>query len=108
MTTTLPDAITSYYAAEQAGDFEALAHCFAPDATVRDEGQARTGRAAIAAWMAEAKDKYRHQTEVLGTRERDGAHVVSVRVSGQFPNSPVTLEQSFRLADGEILSLEIH
>ena len=107
MITTLPDAIASYYAAERAGDFEALARCFAPDATVRDEGQARIGRAAIAAWMAEAKDKYRHQTEVLGAGERDGAYVVSVRVSGR-PNSPVTLEQSFRLADGEIQSLEIH
>lgn len=108
MTATLPDAIASYYAAERAGDFEALARCFAPEATVRDEGQARTGRVAIAAWMAEAKQKYRHQTEVLGAAERDGAHVVSVRVSGRFPNSPVTLEQSFRLAGGEIQSLEIH
>lgn len=108
MTTTLPDVIASYYAAERAGDPESLARCFAPDATVRDEGQARTGRAAIAAWMAEGKEKYGHQTEVLGASERDGAHVISVRVSGRFPNSPVTLAQSFRLADGAIQSLDIH
>lgn len=109
MATTLPQVITSYYAAEQAGDFETLARCFAPDGTVRDEAHTHQGRAAIAAWMteAEAKAKYRHRTEILGVRELDGVHVVSVRVSGQFPNSPVTLENSFRVADGVIQSLEI-
>jgi uncharacterized protein (TIGR02246 family) len=107
MATTLPDAIASYYAAQAADDFEALARCFAPDGTVGDEGHSRQGRAAIAAWMAEAKGKYHHRTEILGASERDGAHVVTVRVSGQFPNSPVTLEQRFRLAGGAIRSLEI-
>ncbi len=106
-TTTLPDAIASYYAAERAGDPAAVARCFAPEATVRDEGHARTGRAAIAAWTVESKEKYEHQTEVLGVDQRDGAYVVLVRVSGRFPNSPVTLKQRFRLADDEILSLEI-
>ena len=107
MATTLPQAITSYYAAEQAADFETLACCFAPDGTVRDEAHTHQGRAAIAAWMTEAQAKYRHRTEILGVRELDDVHVVSVRVSGQFPNSPVTLENSFRVADGAIQSLEI-
>jgi ketosteroid isomerase-like protein len=108
MMPTLPEPIAAYYAAEQANDFEALARCFAADASVRDEGATRAGRAAIAAWMAEAKAKYRHRTEVLGVSGSDGAYTVSVRVSGQFPNSPVNLEQVFRLADGEIQTLEIH
>lgn len=107
MTAALPDEIASYYAAEHINNFEALANCFTPDATVRDEGETRTGRATIAAWMADAKEKYQHRSEVVGVEERDGAHVVSVRVSGNFPNSPVTLEQRFRLAGGAIQSLEI-
>lgn len=107
MTTTLPQTIASYYAAEQAGDVEALARCFTTDGTVRDESHTHQGRPAIAAWMAEAKQKYRHSTEVLGVRERDGLYEISVRVSGQFPNSPVTLENRFRLAGGAIRSLEI-
>ncbi len=108
MTITCPEPIAAYYAAEQANDFEALARCFAADARVLDEGRTIAGRAEIAAWMADAKRRYQHRTEVLNVREHDGAHVVSVRVSGQFPNSPVTLEQSFRLADGAIQALEIH
>jgi predicted PhzF superfamily epimerase YddE/YHI9 len=108
MTLKLPDPIASYYAAEQTNDFEALARCFAAEATVRDEGATKAGRAAIAAWMAEAKGKYQHRTEILGVSGSDGAYTVSVRVSGQFPNSPVDLEQVFRLADGKIRTLEVH
>jgi hypothetical protein len=58
--------------------------------------------------MAEAKAKYGHRTEVLSAREADDGWVVRVRVSGSFPNSPVTLEQSFRVDDGLIAALEIH
>ena len=108
MTITCPEPIAAYYAAEQANDFEALARCFAADATVLDEGQTIAGRAKIAAWMADAKRRYQHRTEVMNVRRCDGAHVVSVRVSGQFPNSPVKLVQSFRMAEGAIQALEIH
>lgn len=107
MATTLPQAIASYYAAERAGDMERLADCFTADGTVHDEARTHRGREAIASWMADAKRKYRHDTEVLDVREGDGVHVVSVRVSGQFPNSPVTLENRFRLDGGAIRSLEI-
>jgi hypothetical protein len=108
MTITLPLPIGAYYTAEQSNDFAALARCFSPDGVVRDEGRTIEGRAAIAAWMAEAKAKYRHQTEVLSAREADGTWLVRVRVSGAFPNSPVTLEQAFRLANGAIAALDIH
>jgi hypothetical protein len=108
MAITLPPPISAYYAAEQNSDFKALARCFAPEGVVRDEGRAIAGRAAIAAWMAEAKAKYHHRTEFVSARESDGAWLVRVRVSGSFPNSPVTLEQSFRLANGLIAALEIH
>lgn len=104
---TLPEAIESYYAAEERTDADALARCFAPDGEVRDEGQARIGRAAIAAWMNDAKRRYRHRTEVVGVTGGGDAYDVTVRVSGAFPNSPVILTQRFRLAGGAIRSLEI-
>jgi len=108
MAITLPPPINAYYTAEQNSDFKALARCFTPEGVVRDEGREIEGHAAIAAWMAEAKAKYDHRTEVLSAREADGAWMLRVRVSGSFPNSPVTLEQSFHLADGLIAALEIH
>jgi hypothetical protein len=43
--------------------------------------------------MAEAKAKYHHQTPVLSACEAYGACLVSVRVSGDFPTSPVSLER---------------
>jgi hypothetical protein len=107
MTDRLPDPIAAYYAAERAHDFTALALSFAADGTVRDEKAVHTGRAEITAWAVDAKARYRHETEVVGIREKDGVHLVSVRVRGAFPNSPVLLTQSFRLAGAEIRSLEI-
>jgi len=107
MTDQLPKPIAAYYAAEKALDFTALGLCFQVNGTVRDEGSVRTGRDAIAAWKAEAKAKYRHETEIVDFHEQDGAYFVSTRVSGPFPGSPVLLTQKFTLADDEILSLEI-
>lgn len=107
MTVTLPGPIGAYYAAEQSSDFDALARCFTSAGVVRDEGREIEGRAAITAWMAAAKAKYHHRTEVVSAREADGGWLVRTRVSGSFPNSPATLDQSFRLADGLIAVLEI-
>lgn len=107
MTTTLPAPIAAYYAAEQANDAEALSRCFAAEATVRDEGATRRGRAQIAAWMAEAKRVNQHRTEVLSATTDGDAVTVSVRVSGNFPNSPADLTQVFTLADGAIQTLAI-
>ncbi|MCX5517691.1 nuclear transport factor 2 family protein [Kaistia defluvii] len=107
MTDKLPHPVTAYYSTAAAHDFEALAHGFAVDGVVRDEGAVRTGRAAIATWAANAYAQYKHETEVLGAREQDGVHVVSVRVRGEFPGSPVQLTQRFALAGDEIRSLEI-
>jgi ketosteroid isomerase-like protein len=105
--TTLPDPIAAYFAAEQANDAEALARCFATDATVRDEGATRSGRAEIAAWMAEAKRVNQHHTEALSATTEGDTVTVAVRVSGSFPNSPARLTQVFTLADGAIQSLRI-
>jgi hypothetical protein len=44
---------------------------------------------------------------VLAARQDGDAWIVSVRVSGSFPNSPVTLEQRFRLSGTSIAALEI-
>jgi len=107
MASKLPEIVTNYYAAEASGDYTALAQCFAETGWVRDEGRTHSGRAAIAQWMAAAKEKYSHQTEPTSVETRNGKVVVSARVTGQFPGSPITLDQVFELAGGQILSLEI-
>jgi len=104
MSIHLPPAIALYVKAENSGDVEALSECFAPNATVRDEGRTYKGLAAIKEWKAETKKKYKHTVaplEIAGT-------VLKAKLAGDFPGSPVTLEFSFVLEAGKIVSLEIH
>jgi hypothetical protein len=107
MTITLPEPIAAYVAADNAGDDAALAACFAADAVVRDEGRTIRGLDAILAWKAEAKRKYRYMVEPLAMAEEDGRTLLTARVAGQFPGSPVDLRYVFGFADGRIASLEI-
>jgi len=104
----LPPAIDLYVKAENAGDVESLSQCFAPDAVVRDEARTYEGLAAIKRWKAETKKKYQHTVEPLAVGQRIGKTVLKAKLAGNFPGSPVTLEFSFALEDGKIVSLEIH
>src|SRR4029453_3983389 len=105
MSIDLPKPIAAYFAAEKAGDAGALARCFASDGVVHDEGSAFTGGEAIERWNPRAPAKTPHTVVPLGATERDGAIVVTGRVSGQFPGSPVELQHVFRLDGEEIASL---
>jgi hypothetical protein len=107
MTITLPDPIATYVAADNAGDDAALAACFAADAVVRDEGRTIRGVDAILAWKAESKRKYRYTVEPIAVAEAEGGAVMTGRVTGQFPGSPVELRYAFGLKDGRIATLEI-
>ena len=107
MTVTLPRPIELYFAAENSGDPSGLDACLAAGVTVRDEGRTHTGFAEVKRWKAETKKKYGHTVEPLSAKEHDGETVVSGRVAGNFPGSPVILEFRFMLAGDRIRSLEI-
>ena len=105
--TEIPNVISRYVAATNARDVESMTACFAPDATVRDEGRTYSGRAEIRAWEADVTEKYGVSSELLEA-ERDGdALRASMRVSGNFPGSPAVLHYHFRIKDGLIAQLEI-
>lgn len=103
----LPDPIERYIRITNSGTPEAAPECFAPDATVYDEGQTYEGVAAIKNWMATTKKKYSHSMTPLDLTERDGQSVLKARLTGNFPGSPVTVNFTFALADGKVRSLEI-
>jgi hypothetical protein len=107
MSTELPEAIASYIAGANARDIDAVAACFTEDAVVRDEGQDRRGIAAIREWKEETSRKYQPTFEVIDVAARDGMTVVTGKVSGTFPGSPVELRYGFKLKDGKIARLEI-
>jgi hypothetical protein len=86
---------------------EALAQCFTEDAVVRDEGQTIEGLAAIKQWKAETRKKYQHKIEPLASIEKDGKTIVTNRLTGNFPGSPIELEFVFTLDRDKIAALEI-
>src|SRR5881409_3101275 len=102
MSIALPGPVAAYFAAEEAGDADALARCFAEHGVVRDEGGEFTGVTAIREWNAAARLKYHHTVEPLSALERDGQTIVIGRVSGDFPNSPLSLEHVFVLEGDKI------
>jgi len=107
MSLVLPEPIAAYFAAENRDDAEALVRCFVDHAVVKDEGRTIEGLTAIKQWHVEAKKKYHHTVQPIDAVERDGKTVVIGKVSGNFPNSPVTLDYIFGLEGEKIASLEI-
>ncbi len=108
MSVDLPTPIAIYIVTENRGDTEALAQCFAEDAVVRDEGRTIEGLAAIKQWKAETKKKYQHTVEPLASVQKDDKTIVTNRLTGNFPGSPIELEFVFTLDGNKIASLEIH
>ena len=86
---------------------EAITHCFTEQAVVQDEGRTHSGHAAIKAWKLDASSKYSYSSEPIGLEEKAGGYVVTSRVTGSFPGSPVDLRFAFRLERGKIAFLEI-
>jgi SnoaL-like domain len=107
MPADLPIPIAIYIAAENRGEAEALAQCFAESAVVRDEGKTIEGLAAINKWMVETRQKYQHTIEPLASTQTDGKTIVTNRLSGNFPGSPIELEFVFTLDGDRIAALEI-
>jgi hypothetical protein len=107
MPADLPIPIAIYVAAENRGETEALAQCFAESAVVRDEGKTIEGLAAIKKWMVETKQKYQHTIEPLASTQKDGKTIVTNRLTGNFPGSPIELEFVFTLDGDKISALEI-
>jgi hypothetical protein len=108
MSVTLPPAIAAYVAWSNAHDASAPVDCFAENAVVRDEGHDRRGIADIRAWKGEVTKKYSPVMEVLKSADAaDGRTIVTGRVTGNFPGSPVELSYAFTLEGGKIARLEI-
>ena len=102
----LPEPIAAYFDTDER-DAEAVARCFTKQAVVKDEGQTHTGVAAIKAWKSAASAKYTYTSEPFAVDQKDGGYVVTSRLTGNFPGSPVNLRFAFRLERGKIASLEI-
>jgi len=106
MTLNLPKPVAAYFIADEA-DGEAVAQCFTGDAVVKDEGHTYNGRAAIKKWKEDASANYAYTSEPLACEQKDSKVVVTCRLTGNFPGSPVDLRFLFELAGEKIASLEV-
>ena len=106
MTLDLPGPVAAYFAADKE-DGEAVARCFTEAAVVKDEGRTYRGRAAIRQWKEDVSTRYQYTSEPLACEQRDGTVVVTSRLTGTFPGSPLNLRFFFALEGDKIASLEI-
>ncbi len=106
MTLDLPTPVANYFSADTS-DSEAVAQCFTENAVVKDEGRTFEGRTAIRQWKADASAKYQYTCEPFVCERRDGQVIVTSRLTGNFPGSPVDLRYFFRLEGDKIELLEI-
>jgi hypothetical protein len=106
MTLNLPRPVTDYFNADKL-DSGAVAQCFTGDAVVKDEGHVYNGRAAIKKWKEDVSAKYTYTSEPLTCEQKDGKVVVTCRLIGNFPGSPVNLRFYFELFGEKIASLEV-
>lgn len=104
----LPRPILDYLSAEKAKDVVAQSNLFAEDAMVSDEGRDYNGRDEIRAWKEDAQAKYEYELEPLDASVNGNIVTVVVRLSGNFPGSPVEVDHTFTLANDKIASLAIH
>ena len=102
----LPEPIAAYFAADRL-DGKAVARCFTRDAVVKDEGKTHLGLAAIQRWKDDASASSRYRSEPFASEQKGDLTVVTSRLTGDFPGSPVDLRFFFRLERGKIASLEI-
>ena len=106
MSLELPKPIAAYFAADS-GDSEAVARCFTDNAVVKDEGRTYDGLAAIKKWKSESSAKYTYTSEPFASEQKDGKTLITSRLTGNFPGSPINLRFFFRLEGDKIASLEI-
>lgn len=107
MSIALPGPIARYFAADKGSDPASLAACFTFDGTVVDEGNTYAGRDAIRQWLANASIQYTYTVEPFALAHDDGRIVVTSRLAGNFPGSPVDLRYRFALEGDLIAALEI-
>jgi ketosteroid isomerase-like protein len=107
MSLALPKPDTNYLAAVEAKDTDMLALCFADDALVHDEGRDYRGLDAIRSWKQETQTKYKYVMKPLNASVSQKTVKLRVRLTGDFPGSPVDLDYTFTLANDKITSLDI-
>ena len=107
MALNVPEPVVAYLAAEEEKDADALSRCFTEDGIVHDEGRDYRGRKSIRQWKRGVDAKYQYVLQTVNAQTQGDKVNVRVRLTGEFPGSPVELHYIFKLSNDKIASLEI-
>jgi ketosteroid isomerase-like protein len=104
----IPEVITRYVQSAADGDFDTLVACFTTDAAVTDEDLTYRGHDEIRGWRESIAGAFEYTVEVLSAAATGGdSYLVTTRVEGNFPGSPVELRYTFELRGDLIATLVI-
>ncbi|HWL41979.1 MAG TPA: nuclear transport factor 2 family protein [Ilumatobacter sp.] len=108
MSAHLPDVVAAFQAAQDARDGAAAAALCAPDVVVTDDGNTYVGNDGVASFVRTAAADFTFTRTLLdAVEESPGSWIVTNRVEGNFPGSPVDLRYRFRLTGNLIATLDI-
>lgn len=103
----MPKIIESYIQASNDNNRDNFIQCFSSSATVLDEGETLVGHEAIGKWFTSTRTKYKFKCEPLAIDERGDDFLLTAKVSGNFPGSPVTLDYNIKVIKSKIQDLRI-
>jgi ketosteroid isomerase-like protein len=103
----MPDVIDAYIQAANSRNTDRFVSLFMVDAIVHDEGQEHRGIAAIREWFESTVEKYAFTLTRIGLTQESDKAILSVRIEGKFPGSPLSARFRFVLHDGKIAKLDI-
>ena len=104
---TLPAAIRQMLDAQANFDTIEFTAAFAMNAIVNDENQVYHGRKEIRQWNETTNTKYQPCFEVLDVFKINDEHILTIRMSGNFPGSPLAVKFHITLNDDLIVLLKI-
>jgi ketosteroid isomerase-like protein len=83
----LPPVIQKYVDSSNRHDVNSILSCFSDDAVARDEGEEFQGKDMVESWIVKTIEKYKFQFKPLSVRDEKSECVVTIEVSGVFPQS---------------------
>jgi len=103
----LPKVIDELIAAQDKYDSRAFAETFSDDATVHDEGKTYHGKTEIRRWNEETNAKYKTKYEPVEVTINGDKIILTTKISGTFPGSPIIIKYHFEIKNDKIISLQV-
>ncbi|MEG9226458.1 nuclear transport factor 2 family protein [Aeromicrobium sp. Sec7.5] len=96
-TTTLPTAVSDYFALSEGTDRAETIRVFVPDAHVTDDGHDYRGREKVLAWLNGPASEFETTSTRLSAESTGDVTTVTDRLTGNFPGGQVDLRFAFTL-----------